>query len=257
MTNVLTVLDLFSGAGGVHMAMERTGTFRTIAFSEINKHAAATLKRRFPSIPNLGDITKICEFPAADIISGGFPCQDLSVAGTGVGLSGARSGLWFHMLDAIRQTKPRGVLIENVAILRSRGLDIVLHGLSEAGYDAEWYILPAAAVGAPHKRERIYIVAYRKCAGGQRLVEAFRPCESRQWNWCGQADLQSIADSPFVPGTRWPRPLLRRVDDGMAGRAHRLTQIGNGVVIPVVFQIAQLLYCRVMERWWGDDTVWP
>jgi len=232
------------------MAMERTGTFRTIAFSEVDKHAAATLKGRFPRIPNLGDITKIREFPAADIVAGGFPCQDLSVAGAGAGLSGARSRLWFRMLDAIVQTKPRGVLIENVAALKDRGLDIVLHGLSEAGYDAEWYTLPASAIGAPHKRERIYIIAYRKCEGGQRLVTPFSPSESRQWNWRGKADLQAIADRPFLPGSCGAQPLLRRVDDGMAGRSHRLTQIGNGVVVPVVFQIAQMLYCRVMERWW-------
>ena len=248
MTNVLTVLDLFSGAGGVHMAMERTGTFKTIAFSEVNKHAAATLKRRFSGIPNLGDITKIREFPATDIVSGGFPCQDLSVAGAGAGLSGARSGLWFRMLCAIQQTNPRGVLIENVAALKDRGLDVVLHGLSEAGYDAEWYTIPASAIGAPHRRKRLYIIAYRYQPRKPGLVSPFcLSLDDRSWQWAGAADLQEIYNNPFLPGPRWPQPLLRRMDDGLANRAHRLVQIGNGVVVPVVTQIAELLHRRICE----------
>lgn len=94
------------------------------------------------------------------VVCGGFPCQDISVAGRGVGLSGSRSVLWFEMLRVIDETNPKYAVIENVSALRSRGLDAVLGGLTSIGYDAEWHCVPAAAVGAPHRRDRIWILAY-------------------------------------------------------------------------------------------------
>jgi DNA (cytosine-5)-methyltransferase 1 len=97
-----------------------------------------------------------------DVIAGGFPCQDISTAGLGAGLSGSRSGLWFQFHRLIKEIQPRYAIIENVSVLRSRGLDQVLWSLAEIGYDAEWHCIPAAAVGAPHRRDRIWIVAYPK-----------------------------------------------------------------------------------------------
>lgn len=153
---MLKVLDLFSGIGGMSIGLERTGKFQTIAFCEIDPYASKVLQRHWPHVPNLGDITK-AEFPDADFICAGFPCQDISFAGSGAGIAGTRSGLWREVVRAIRMVRPRGALLENVAALLSRGLDTVLGDLAEIGHDAEWHCIPASAVGAPHIRDRIWI----------------------------------------------------------------------------------------------------
>ena len=245
----LSVLDLFSGGGGLHLTSEAAGGFQTMAFSEFGKYPSRVLTARFPDIPNLGDITKVEEFPRADIICGGFPCQDISVANpSGQGLKGARSGLWYHQLRAIQQVQPLGVLIENSNQLVKKGLSDVLEGLAAAGYDAEWYTVAASSIGAPHRRLRCCVIAYRRGARGAGLGAPFHLVKDGQWNWSGQADLREIYVRPYVPGPRWPQPLLRRVDDGLADRAHRLHIVGNGVVVPLFKQFFQLLRLRLEER---------
>lgn len=242
------MLDLFSGAGGLHLAAEISGSIETVAFSEIDPRASQTLKRRWPDIPNLGDITKISDFPDCDLICGGFPCQDISVGShSKTGLLGVRSGLWFEMLRAIEQCRPSGILIENSNQLPKKGLDIVLQALAQVGYDAEWYTVTASSIGAPHRRERTCVIAYRQRKGRLGLGETFNLIERGSWEWAGDADLRQIFESPFLPGTRWPQPLLRGVDDGLAGRAHRLRQIGNGVVPQLFSQFFDLLKWRIME----------
>jgi DNA-cytosine methyltransferase len=159
----LAVGSLFSGIGGIEYGLEQTGGFRTIWQSEIDPYASAVLHKHWPDVPNLGDITKIdwggVERP--DMLCGGFPCQDISVAGKGKGIKeGTRSGLWFEYARAIRSLRPRLALIENVPMLARRGLNIVLADLAEMGYDAEWFTLSAQEVGAWHKRERLFILAY-------------------------------------------------------------------------------------------------
>jgi DNA (cytosine-5)-methyltransferase 1 len=152
------VLSLFAGIGGFDLGLERTGGFETIAFAEVDPYASKVLAKRFPGIPNLGDVTT-AEFPDADFICAGFPCQDISNAGQRAGITGSRSGLYGHVVRALRVVRPRGALLENVAALLGRGLDTVLGDMAEIGYDAEWHCIPAAAVGAPHRRDRIWIVA--------------------------------------------------------------------------------------------------
>lgn len=246
---MLSTLDLFSGAGGLHMAAGRTGHFRAVAFSEVEKFPSKVLALRWPTIPNIGDITKVSEFPAVDVIMGGFPCQDISVGShTGTGLVGARSGLWFHMLRAIEQTAPKGMLIENSDQLAKKGLDVVLQGIAALGYDAEWYTFAASSIGAPHRRKRLCVIAYRQRERRGGLVESFRLVKSGQWNFSGKEDLPEIYNSPYVPGPRWPQPLLRRMDDGLADRTHRLRAIGNGVVVPAFEQFCNLLWWRLYER---------
>jgi DNA (cytosine-5)-methyltransferase 1 len=103
--------------------------------------------------------------PPIDLLCGGFPCQDISLAGRGAGIEGERSSLWFEFARLIRELEPRWVVVENVPALTSRGLDRVLRDLAESGYDAEWDCLPASAFGAPHRRDRIWIVAYSQESG--------------------------------------------------------------------------------------------
>jgi DNA (cytosine-5)-methyltransferase 1 len=155
-------LDLFSGIGGFSLGLQRTGGFETVAFCDFDKKTHAVLNKNFPGVPIFDDVRTLKgeDVGTIDIITGGFPCQDLSVAGKGAGLAGERSGLWYEMHRLIKETQPRWVIAENVAVLRSRGLEEVLRSLAEIGYDAEWHCIPASAVGAPHRRDRIWIVAY-------------------------------------------------------------------------------------------------
>ena len=156
----LKVLDLFSGIGGFSLGLERTGGFETVRFCEMKPHARAVLEKNFGAIPCDEDVTTM-EFREgeADVITAGFPCQDLSFAGDGAGLAGARSGLYREVIRAVRVVRPIRAVLENVAALLSRGLGTVLGDLAQIGYDAEWHCIPASAVGAPHRRDRIWIVA--------------------------------------------------------------------------------------------------
>jgi DNA (cytosine-5)-methyltransferase 1 len=137
---------------------------RTVAFCEIEPYCRAVLEERWPEVPCFGDIRGIDSYELGrlggiDVICGGFPCQDISVAGAGAGLAGARSGLWSEYARVISLVRPRYVIVENVAALLGRGLGDVLGDLASIGYDAEWHCIPAAHVGAPHRRDRIWIVA--------------------------------------------------------------------------------------------------
>ena len=170
----MNVLDLFSGIGGFSLGLERAG-MKTIAFCEIDKKAQLVLKKHWPDVPIFEDVSTLKKediHEQVDVICGGFPCQDISVAGRGEGLEGARSGLWYEFHRLIKEIRPRYAIIENVSALRSRGLDKVLGSLAEIGYDAEWHCIPASAVGAPHQRDRIWIVAYPQCDGeGRRGIQ--------------------------------------------------------------------------------------
>lgn len=170
---MLNVLDLFAGIGGFSLGLERTGGFRTVAFCEIDKKAQRVLNKHWPDTPIFDDVSTLTKDKINDsvgvpvhVITGGFPCQDISFAGRGAGLEGERSGLWFQFHRLINELRPRYAIIENVSALRSRGLDAVVSGLSEIGYDAEWHCIPASALGANHQRDRIWIVAYPRIYGG-------------------------------------------------------------------------------------------
>lgn len=160
---MITVGSLFAGIGGLDLGLEQTGGFRTIWFSEVDEYANKVLEKHWPTVPNHGDITKIKweEAERPDMLAGGFPCQDISIAGKGKGIAeGTRSGLWKEYAKAIRILRPKFALIENVPAIFDRGLDIVLSDLAKMGYDAEWGLISASAVGALHKRERFFCFAY-------------------------------------------------------------------------------------------------
>lgn len=179
----MTHVDLFSGIGGFSLAAEQAG-FETIAFCEIDPFARMVLEERFPGVPICDDIRQFTTWfirrfgdVRVDILTGGFPCQDLSLAGEGAGLGTeedpTRSGLWFAMRDAIRGLRPTIVVAENVrGILSKRGLlagesaaDTVLRQLEEEGYEAQAYMVAASDVGATHQRERLIFYAERREAG--------------------------------------------------------------------------------------------
>jgi DNA-cytosine methyltransferase len=158
----MKVGSLFSGIGGIDLGFEREG-FETRWFVENNEFCQKVLRKHWPSVPIYGDIRKINfrELEPVEIIIGGFPCQDISTAGHQKGIHAERSGLWSEYYRAICEIRPRIAVIENVPNLVNLGLDVVLTNLTEAGYNAEWFTLCASDFGALHKRERIFIVAYR------------------------------------------------------------------------------------------------
>ncbi|MDA0843846.1 MAG: DNA (cytosine-5-)-methyltransferase [Bacteroidetes bacterium] len=163
----MKILDLFSGIGGFSLGLEKAG-WQTVAFCEIDKHCQAILKKHWPEVVIFDDITKLSKSNLSsdiDVICGGFPCQDISVAGHQKGITGDRSNLWKEYKRLINEFKPKYAIIENVANLRNKGLVTVLQDLAEIGYDAEWHCIPASAVGAPHRRDRIWIIAYSRSYG--------------------------------------------------------------------------------------------
>ena len=160
----LKILDTFAGIGGFSYAAKYLidPGIETTGFVEIDPFCQKILSKNFPNIPIYDDITTFTAKPFQyDIISGGFPCQDISVAGRREGITDqSRSGLFYELIRVIRLVRPKFVVMENVAAILNNGLDIVLGELSEAGYDAEWSIISASSLGAAHRRSRWWCVAY-------------------------------------------------------------------------------------------------
>ena len=221
-------LSLFTGAGGGVLGSKLLG-HRIIGYVENNDYRQRVIAQRikdgiFDEAPVFGDIRALNREGYAeiysglvDIVSGGFPCQDLSCAGKGAGLNGEKSGLWFEMAATVRIVRPRYVFIENVPALLVRGFDRVLGSLFEMGYDAAWGIVSAADVGAPHLRKRLWILGY---SNGERWKarrknygkhDRSKPCSDGEHTF-------SVADTdkkrcekqrkPKSDGTKQPRPQL-------------------------------------------------
>ncbi|WP_093423768.1 MULTISPECIES: DNA cytosine methyltransferase [unclassified Pseudomonas] len=176
-------LALFAGAGGGVLGGHLLG-WRTVCAVERDAYAAQVLAQRQNdgALPPFPIWSEVCSFDGRpwrgliDVVSGGFPCQDISSAGSGGGIDGARSGLWRQMARIIREVRPRFVYVENSPMLVGRGLAVVLGDLAEMGYDARWGIVGAADLGALHQRDRIWIVAN---ANGTRQSQPTR-CEQER-----------------------------------------------------------------------------
>ena len=188
----LRAASLFAGVGGLDLALKLTiPGAETVLYIERDSYSAATLVARMEDAaldqaPIWSDITTFDGRPwrgVVDLLIGGFPCQDISVAGKGVGIEGKRSGLWSEIVRLADEIRPRYIFLENVSAITSRGLDVVLADLAEGGFDAEWLCLRASAVGAPHRRERWFCLAVsqrtrRATTGGGRQEHA--GCELEQ-----------------------------------------------------------------------------
>jgi DNA (cytosine-5)-methyltransferase 1 len=191
----LKVLDLFSGIGGFSLGLERTGGFETVAFCEIEDFPRRVLAKHWPDVPCYRDVRELtaerlaADGIAVDVITGGFPCQDISVAGNQAGITdGTRSGLWSEIIRLACDLRPKFIIVENVSNLlagpseRPGGwFGRVLADLAECGYDAEWENIPASALGAPHRRERVWLIAYPDqdgCEFGILTQDRIRPVES-------------------------------------------------------------------------------
>jgi len=163
-------LDLFSGIAGIGLALEPW--VRTVAYCERDPYAQAVLLSRMregklPSAPIWDDVQTLSgsDLPPIDIIFGGFPCQDISVAGNGKGLEGERSGLFFQIVRLASELRPRFIFLENVPAITLRGLERVCMELTKMGYDLRWTVISAASIGAPHMRERWFLLAHDNGTG--------------------------------------------------------------------------------------------
>lgn len=242
-------LDLFSGIGGIGIALSEW--VRTIAYCEQDRYAQGVLLSRMQS----GDIDRAPIFTDVrelrvehfttkpDIIFGGFPCQDISVAGAGKGLAGERSGLFYEIIRLTKEIRPSFVFLENVPAIRTRGLEQVIKEFTEIGYDCRWTCLSAASVGARHKRERWFLLAYTNCSRFQKTrtelnSAGFKQCgvladssgkglEGQREKSCGATKKLNHAcnDSWWTVESD-----VGRVVNGLPHRVDRIKCLGNSVV---------------------------
>ena len=280
----LRILDLFSGIGGFSLGLERTGGFETVAFCEIEPFPRKVLAKHWPEVPCYDDVRTLTAerlaadgIAAVDVITGGFPCQDLSSAGRRAGIGeGTRSGLYAEVLRLACDLRPQFIILENVAGLlsgpseqRGQWFGRVLGDLASIGYDAEWENIPASALGAPHRRERVWIVAYpaqvddaqfqrihssgedrQHCDDGEVMADATSKRQQRPWkpilSLCStlHQDWQATDIITSRVGNVWEiEPDVGRVADGVPDRPHRLAALGNAVVP----QIPELIGNAILE----------
>lgn len=169
----MTFGSLFAGIGGFDLGLERAG-MEVRWQVEIDPFCRAVLAKHWPQVRRYEDVREVGAYnlEPVDLVCGGFPCQDISYAGAGAGIDGSRSGLWSEYARVIRELRPGFVVVENVAALLNRGISRVLGDLAECGYDAEWHCIPASAFGAPHERERVWLVAYPNQSGQRAIFDA-------------------------------------------------------------------------------------
>ena len=261
--NKLRLLDLFSGIGGFSLGLERSGFFETVAFCEIEPFPRRVLAKHWPKVPCYDDVRLLtaarlsADGIAIDAICGGFPCQDISVAGKGAGIDGERSGLWREIARLASELRPRIIVLENSPALLGRGLGRVLGDLSEIGYDSEWHCISAADIGAPHLRDRIWIVAY---PDSERQLQP-QGCQQDKRGWACNSSEEDVADADSSGRQKqwfsiadvakhiaaqcssgWPpEPAILRVAHGIPDRFHRIEGLGNAVVP----QIPEMIGCAI------------
>jgi DNA (cytosine-5)-methyltransferase 1 len=247
-------LALFAGAGGGILGGHLLG-WRTVCAVERDAYTAQLLAQRqtdglLPAFPIWSDVCSFDGRPwrgVVDVVSGGFPCQDISAAGNGLGIAGARSGLWRQMARITDEVRPRYVELENSPLLVGRGLAVVLGDLAEMGYDARWGVVGAADFGAPHQRNRIWLIA-----------EDTNQTMANTGGEHGKGILPGSTDSPnrggpfkrspgsCRDGIGWwsSEPGMGRVADGVAHRVDRIKALGNGQVPIVAATAFNLLSVR-------------
>lgn len=232
---MLTVGSLFSGIGGLDLGLERAG-MHVIWQSEIDTHASNVLAKHWSGTPNLGNVTTIDwdTTPRPDVICGGYPCQPFSLAGYRRGEQDERH-LWPYVHEAIGRLRPRYAVLENVRGHLTLGGTRVIADLANLGYCAEWHLVRASAFAAPHRRERLFIVAYPTGQYVENTVFDLMARESPQ-----QLGRGTWADAP---GTPWEenQPALAGMDDGVPRRVDRVKALGNAVVPQVAEAIGRAI----------------
>lgn len=234
-------LALFAGAGGGILGGHLLG-WRTVCAVEYAAYPASVLLARqndgiLPPFPIWDDVRDFDGKPwrgIVDVVSGGFPCQDISSAGKGAGIEGTRSGLWREMARIIGEVRPRFVFVENSPLLVSRGLAVVISDLASLGYDARWMCLSAGECGANHERDRLWIVGEVSNTNEISISDAVRKRQQEQRHYANASDCQADRERKtgyVIHDSRWPDESgFCRVAHGVAARMDRVKAIGNGQV---------------------------
>ena len=240
--NAPTVGSLFAGIGGFDLGFEREG-YEVRWQVEIDEYCQKVLAKHWPHVPRYDDVRDcgLHNLEPVDVITGGFPCQDLSVAGKQKGLDGERSALWWDYHRIISELRPRFAVVENVPNLLNRGIDQVCGSLAEIGYDSEWHIVSAADMGAPHLRKRVWLCTWPMAdssgvfSDGCIDYNEYGQTTSRKF---GRSDSKTPrGDSPWSA----TEPSICRVADGLPDRVDRLKGLGNAIVPQIAQQIARAL----------------
>jgi DNA (cytosine-5)-methyltransferase 1 len=225
----MNVGSLFSGIGGFDLGLERAG-MRVVWQCEAEPFRRAVLRRHWPGVPCYEDVREVeaATVEPVGLLAGGFPCEDVSHIGLRAGIGGVKSGLWTELVRLVRELRPRYLLVENVAgLLTGGGMGKVVGDLATSGYDAEWDCIPAAAIGAPHLRARIWLLAY-PALHGDRMAPA-----------TVFAGREGPEHSPW-----WtPESRVQRVANGVPDRVERLEAIGDSLVP----QIAEWIGRRILD----------
>lgn len=250
----LRVLDLFSGIGGFSLGLERTGGFETVAFCEIEEFPRRVLKKHWPEVPCYDDVRTLTadrlrrDGIAVDVVTGGFPCQDISTAGKRRGIGeGTRSGLYSEVVRIVGDIRPKYVILENVSNLLAGPTEQpggwfgrVLGDLAEIGYDAEWHCIPASHVGALHRRDRIWIAAYPN--SDSLRLQSIGTQAGGSWSEEQLAGLVQVALQHAKPARSGGG-----IHDGVPDRAQRLKALGNAVVPQIPELIGRAIIAAEME----------
>lgn len=261
MAQKLKVLDLFSGIGGFSLGLEQTGGFETVAFCEIDPFPRRVIEKHWPGVHCYEDVRKLDAdtlrrdgIEQVDVITGGFPCQDLSEAGKRKGIRAERSGLWGQITRLASELRPKFIIVENVSNLLAgpsgqpgAWFGTVLGDLAEIGYDAEWHSIPASAVGAPQPRDRVWIIADRPESGWDRSsgypVAKYVVYDNSQWpretrrswrhlvSWLKSPDSSHLWLAPDGAPRRMADGVLRGLDSPAVGAC------GNSVVPQIPYAI--------------------
>ena len=249
----LRVLDLFSGIGGFSLGLERTGGFSTVAFCEIEPFPRRVLAKHWPEVPQYDDVRTLtaarlaADGIAPNVLTGGFPCQDVSHAGKQAGIGdGTRSGLYAEVIRLASEIQFDYIILENVAALLSGPSDNaggwfaqILADLASIGYDAEWHNIPTSALGGAHRRERIWIIAYPQRAGRQGPIaddcifsgafEAFSiPFDGSIAGWCSLAERRSPVRDGNGVSLKLDRDRLKALGNAVVPQIPEL--IGNAIL---------------------------
>ena len=270
----LKVLDLFAGIGGFSLGLEATGGFETVAFVEIDSYCRKVLRKHWPDAQIHADVTKFNGKPfrnSVDVITGGFPCQDISSAGSRAGIKGGRSGLWYEYLRLIREIRPRWTVIENVTNLLSGGKGLwfeeILRGLWQIRLNAEWHCIPASAIGAPHRRDRVWIICRNTYCGHDSKEQARYAQDTNSERNCGRktpvadTDSSRLAQRLFTEngfrnlrqegqatpsGSWWTvEPNMGRMANGVPRRVDRLRCLGNAIVPQIATLIGEAILASI------------
>jgi len=260
---MLTFGSLFAGIGGFDLGFERAG-MQCKWQVEIDPYCQRVLAKHWPNVRRWDDVRTWpqADTERVDVICGGFPCQDISVAGNGAGLAGVRSGLFYEYMRIVRVLRPQIVVVENVAALLSRGLDTVLGCFHEIGFDAEWSTFSACSLGAPHTRDRVFIVAYsheigrrgfrfsdERCNGVRAGLNAWQTSPRGKWRDVERWALSAMeTGNGIVPATE-----RSGMVDGVPARLDRTGSCGNAVVPQVAQWIGERILAAALTDMGGEE----